>query len=187
MIKLIPVKTTLGQAYINPLSVTGLERYDQQEMWWLRCGGETYNLTDKEGLAILAELQGETKPQAALDDLVLTTLVSAQGDETFTNRRLFWRCKTDDGEQVNVFRNEDEPAKDNFHLFEQAGYGNDLDAIALHQFEDISIQIAMKKNGRFWEVVKVRTKPESDMPDWAKTNYTFDDIVSEGDEEGGES
>jgi hypothetical protein len=184
MIKLIPVKTTLGQAYINPLSVTGIERYDKQEMWWLRCGGETYNLLDDAGKALLAELQGETKPQTALDDLVLATLVTFTRDETRNNQRPMWRCMTDDSEAVNIFLNKDEADKDNYHLFKKAGWGKFLDDFGLHQLRvDTSIQIAMKKNGRFWDIVKVRTKPESDMPEWAKTSYTFDEIVTEDDEE----
>lgn len=130
---------------------------------------------------------GNGKPQTALDELVLTTLVSFQRDETRNNARPMWRCFTNDDEPVNIFLNKDEAEKDSYQLFKAAGWGKFLDDFGLHQLRvDTHIQIAMKKNGRFWEVVKVRTKPQSDMPDWAKENYLFDEIVTEEDEtEGG--
>ncbi len=185
MIKLIPVKTSFGIAYINSHLIAAIDEIEADK-WYIRLSGSDFLVSKQDAQKLLAELQGETKPQTALDDLVLTTLVSAQRDRTAKNARPMWRCYTDDGEAVNIFLNSDEPEKDSHHLFNEAGWGLDLYNIQLHQIMAINIQIAMKKNGRFWEVVKVRSKPESDMPEWAKENYLFDNIVTEEDgQEGG--
>lgn len=135
-----------------------------------------------------------SKPQTALDELVLTVITGMSRDETKRNRRPMWRCTTDNGQDVNVFLNEDEPEKDSYHLFKKAGWGEWLDSIAMnHGFVASQIIIIMRKSGDWWEVVKVRPRKDSKLhilknqetlPDWAKENYLFDEIVTEEDESG---
>lgn len=107
------------------------------------------------------------KPVSAkevLSELVLTTIATIERGETTTNQRPMWRCKTDDGKKVNIFLNTDEKEKDNFHLFEAAGWGEKLQEMALYSTIDQDIQIAMKKVGHFWEVVLVRPYSPPDYP-----------------------
>lgn len=100
----------------------------------------------------------------ALSELVLTTIATIERGETSTNQRPMWRCTTDDGKKVNIFLNTDEKEKDNFHLFEAAGWGEKLQEMALYSTIDQDIQIAMKKAGKFWEVVLVRSYSPPNYP-----------------------
>lgn len=169
MIKLICIDGKHGKIYLNPEQFVSLEEQKEStySRWWLRCGNDAgIEIPEASAKALIVQLEGD-KPTTFLDDLVLTTLVSAERGETSNNQRPMWRCRTDDGEKVNIFLNTDEPEKDNYSLFKQAGWAEDLDAIRLYDTEEISIPVAMKKNGIWWEIVKVRTKPESNMPAWA--------------------
>ena len=95
-------------------------------------------------------------PKVESDSLVLAIITTIQRDQTKNNARPMWRCKTDTGEKVNIFLNVDEPAKDNFHLFEQAGWAHVLNGISLYGEIDSSIVVAMRKEGQWWEIVTVK-------------------------------
>jgi len=95
-------------------------------------------------------------PKVESDSLVLATITTIERGETKNNQRPMWRCKTDTGEKVNIFLNVDEPAKDSFHLFEQAGWAHILNDIFLFSEIDSSIVVAMRKDGQWWEIVKVK-------------------------------
>lgn len=87
--------------------------------------------------------------------LTLAVITSIEGGLTKNNQRPMWRCQTDIGEKVNIFLNVDEPEKDNFNLFEAAGFGDFLKDIGNFETLDCQIFVAMQKNGQWWEIVKV--------------------------------
>jgi len=90
------------------------------------------------------------------DDLILTGIVQAERGETSNSNSPMWRCMTEDQHAVNVFQHED-PQKDTFRLFEKCGWGDELLAIPLYRTKifESPIQIAMRKKGKWWEVVAV--------------------------------
>lgn len=185
MIKLIRVQSYLGDVYLNPLLVAAIDF--QKEDAYVRAGQTDYRMSHENAFAFIADLKGNSKPQTALDELVLTTITKLERDETSNNQRPMWRCRTntDEGDKVNVFLNKDEPEKDSYHFFEQAGWGKFLMNMSVGESLRCAIHIAMRKNGKWWEVVMVQAKPQN-IPDWAQENYTFDEIVTEEDEiEGG--
>jgi hypothetical protein len=128
----------------------------------------------------------EKQEKVAAQELELAIIISVQRDETKNNRRPMWRCLLDSGEMVNVFQNDDEPEKDSYHLFKKANWGTFLHACPLFETKQADIQIAMKKNGRWWEVAVVRKNRQNDIPDWAKEPYLFDDIVTEDENQEGD-
>lgn len=105
-------------------------------------------------------------PKVETDSLVLATITTIERGETKNNQRPMWRCKTDTGEKVNIFLNVDEPAKDSFHLFEQTGWASVLNEIFLYSEADVSIVVAMRKNGQWWEIVKVKPYIPSPFSDY---------------------
>lgn len=97
--------------------------------------------------------------------LTLAVITSLERGETKNNQRPMWRCTTDIGEKVNIFLNTDEPEKDSFHLFEQAGWGQVLNELMTFSTMDTQIFIAMQKKGQWWEIVKVSPyQVQGDMP-----------------------
>ena len=176
MIKLIPVQTELGVAYINPILIAGIDVVESSvwnqhapSQWYVRVSGADYKVSPEAAKALLDEVQGN-KPQVELDSLVLRTIISLERGETANNARPMWRCLTDEGEKVNIFLNEDDEEKDNFHLFEQAGWGAKLHAISMYSTQDLNIQVAIQlgkptKDGkRFWEIAKVRDYRAANEP-----------------------
>lgn len=91
-----------------------------------------------------------------IDSLVLATITTIYRDKTKNNERPMWRCTTDTGEKVNIFLNVDETSKDNYHLFEQAGWAHVLDELTLWYETEASIVVAMRKEGQWWNIVKVK-------------------------------
>jgi len=87
----------------------------------------------------------------------------------------FWRCATMSGKMVNVFKHEDE-LKDTFHLFEAAGFGEDMMRIETGETQNwikTPILVTCVPNGSFWNVVAVKERdmsqtpdPEPNEPDW---------------------
>jgi DNA polymerase-3 subunit epsilon len=78
-----------------------------------------------------------------------------------------WRCTTADNERVNVFRHAD-PTKDSAKAFEEAGYLPEM--MALKPDEELTwkahpITVAMRKDGDWWNIVGVMTRPEDARPD----------------------
>lgn len=104
-------------------------------------------------------------PAVETNSLVLTSIATIQRDQTKNNQRPMWRCKTHTGEKVNIFLNVDEPAKDSFHLFEQAGWADLLNDLGLYTEIDTRIYVAIRKDGQWWEIVKVAPKLEEDNHD----------------------
>jgi DNA polymerase III epsilon subunit-like protein len=73
-----------------------------------------------------------------------------------------YRCRTEDGQTVNVFQHSD-PVKDGSHLFIQAGYMVDMEALKIGEaleWTGSPIRVEMRKKGDWWEVVAVELRPE---------------------------
>lgn len=150
----ITVKTENGLLHLNSTHIAAIEQL-QSEGWSIRIDGIDYTIDHEEAVSLVAKLQGDSAPSVNANSLVLTTLATIRRDETKNNRRPMWRCVTVEGEKVNVFLNEDDPAKDSFHLFQEANWGNFLEAIPDYSEVDSFIIVAMQKNGQWWEIVKV--------------------------------
>lgn len=72
-----------------------------------------------------------------------------------------WRCQTKDGQKVNVFQHSD-PAKDNTELFRTAGYFGYMESLRVGEAVEWSqspIWVVMEKDGDWWAVTDVGTKP----------------------------
>lgn len=78
-----------------------------------------------------------------------------------------WRCQTQDGQRVNVFKHSD-PVKDTSLLFEGAGYLADMEALGIGEaleWTGAPIRVVMQKKGDWWEVAAVEPKPDGAEPD----------------------
>ena len=109
--------------------------------------------------------------------LVMTTITMIQRDETKNNQRPMWRCTTATGEKVNIFLNVDDPSKDNFHLFEDAGWADFLMEIFLYAQAQAEIYVALRKDGQWWNIVAVNP---------AKAGIDGYEVPSEADSDNGD-
>lgn len=78
-----------------------------------------------------------------------------------------WRCETLDSQRVNVFMHVD-PARNSFKLFYLAGYAEEMQALAMNQkqrWTQYPIDVTLRKNGDWWEVVAVAPRPAGACPD----------------------
>lgn len=150
MIKLIKAHSYLGDVYLNPALIAAIDF--QKGDAYVRAGNTDYRMSHEEAYALIEKLQGKEEQQGAL---VMTKITSIQRDETKNNQRPMWRCKTETGEKVNIFLNVDEISKDNFHLFEAAGWGDYLMGLFLYSEAFTEISIAMRKDGQWWNIVSV--------------------------------
>lgn len=108
-----------------------------------------------------------TSSAAAAPKTNAAKLVSMTRDETKNSRSPFWRCGTSAGFMVNVFKHDD-PLKDNFNLFDAAGYAPEM--LAMSYGDNITwtrdaIAVELVANGAFWNVVKVENRDMGAMPD----------------------
>lgn len=78
-----------------------------------------------------------------------------------------WRCRTADGQPVNVFQHSD-PAKNNARLFIDAGYFGYMEALKIGEAVEWSehpIDVVMVSDGKWFEVTAVAPRPEAAEPD----------------------
>jgi DNA polymerase-3 subunit epsilon len=78
-----------------------------------------------------------------------------------------WRCQTKDGERVNVFQHSD-PEKDNTEMFRKAGYFGYMEGLKIGEaveWSESPIWVVMEKDGDWWAVKDVGTKPHDAEPD----------------------
>lgn len=78
-----------------------------------------------------------------------------------------YRCRTSDGQTVNVFQHSD-PNKDGSHLFIEAGYMVDMEALQIGEaleWTGSPIRVEMRKKDNWWEVVAVESRPAGAEPD----------------------
>lgn len=135
-----------------------------------------------DALAQLRQL-GELKALLDADELAVTKPFTAitfvRRDVTKTSGSPLWRCSTSDGRSVNIFKHED-PAKDNFHLFETAGYADALLALDVgdsQNWQGFPIYVSLGMDGRFWNVLTVEKRLERAVPDGA-TDAVLDKLRS---------
>jgi DNA polymerase-3 subunit epsilon len=78
-----------------------------------------------------------------------------------------WRCVTEEGERVNVFKHE-KPERDTFHLFAESNYGQDM---ILMEVDDVlawkahPIRVHLLEENGWLTVVSVDQRPEGAEPD----------------------
>lgn len=78
-----------------------------------------------------------------------------------------WRCLTDSGEQVNVFKHSDR-SKDTFYLFDEAGYGARMLGMQIGdvlEWTTHPIRVNMVKENGWWAVKNVPVRPIEVDPD----------------------
>jgi len=150
---LVRVNLTTGYILINPTAVTDIYFQTDGDTFVSLANERTYSITQEESEALVKALGGYHTSEKPWH---ITWIVSAERGETRNSNQPLWRCVTEDGQRVNIFKHSD-PEKDNFHLFEEAGYGELLEDISLFatvEF-DPSICIGMVKNGQWWEIQSV--------------------------------
>ncbi|MBI5671290.1 MAG: 3'-5' exonuclease [Chloroflexi bacterium] len=98
---------------------------------------------------------------------ITAKIVSLQAGLTKNSQSPMWRCTTDTGERVNVFKHSD-PDKNSFGLFEAAGYGTALLSMVNGQvmtWKNTPIEVTMTKDGQWWQVIAVSPRPDDCQPD----------------------
>jgi hypothetical protein len=150
---MVRIDTNSGYMLVNPAQVVCLFHQFTGEIYIELANEKEYQITQDEAAALVAALGGETKKEPVV---MVTWIVSAERDQTKNSGSPMWRCTTESGERVNVFKHTD-PAKDTFHLFAEADYGMQLEEIPLYATVDFdpSICVSLAKNGQWWEVIAV--------------------------------
>ncbi|MBK8028215.1 MAG: 3'-5' exonuclease [Chloroflexi bacterium] len=80
-----------------------------------------------------------------------------------------WRCRTLDGEKVNVFKHADE-SKNTFALFEAAGYAATMLALTpgdelTWENSPVGVTLQRTPDGKWWNVIGVDAMPAGALPD----------------------
>lgn len=94
-------------------------------------------------------------------------IVRMERGETKGSKSPMWRCRTADGQSVNVFQHIEEK-KDSSKLFITAGYFSHMDNLKIGEAVEWSehpIQVVMVSDGKWWEVKAVAPKPDDAEPD----------------------
>lgn len=117
---------------------------------------------------MLTEVKKPFETGATVADPAHAEIVFVRRDVTQRSASPLYRCATQDGRTVNIFQHSD-PAKDNFHLFEQAGYADAL--LSLKEIGDSQnwgawpIAVTVVFDGRFWNIQGVTQRPDGAVPD----------------------
>lgn len=150
---LIRIETKHGYMLVNPAQVVEIFYQNTGEIFMHLPNDKGYAITEKEAAALVAALGGEGKNEPVVQ---VTWIISAERGETKNSASPMWRCVTEGGERVNIFKHSD-PAKDTFHLFAEADYGMQLEEIPMFATVDFDpgICITMSKKGQWWEIVAV--------------------------------
>lgn len=101
------------------------------------------------------------------DEAMLNQIILVKRSTTKNSGSPMWRCVTFSGHQVNVFAHTD-PDKNNFNLIVDAGYDDEflnMEVDTEKSFTRFPINIKMRKNGKWWELVSVDKKSDNAMSD----------------------
>lgn len=136
----------------------------------IRCGTERFQVTEAEARRIIDQINNQTPAPAAPAPAPLhktVEILSMTRDRTKNSGSPFWRCGTSEGFTVNVFKHDD-PLKDNFNLFDHAGYAPEM--INMNYGDTITwtrdkITVEIEQNGAFWNVVRVLQRADGALPD----------------------
>lgn len=106
--------------------------------------------------------------EARIEITVSHRIVRLTRGSTRNSGSPMWRCETDDGQRVNIFKHAD-PVKNTFALFEAAGYAPALDAMIDGEertWRQRPIFVTLAKDGQWWNVIAVlpAVDPEPDPP-----------------------
>lgn len=129
---------------------------------------------------VIATVNQTAAAPAQAPKYMTTELLSMTRDETKNSRSPFWRCGTQAGFTVNVFKHDD-PLKDNFNLFDAAGYAPEMMAMSYGDtitWTRDSITVELLQNGSFWNVVRVLARHEGALPDEPEPDD--DEILDDG-------
>lgn len=94
-------------------------------------------------------------------------IISMERRETQNSKSPMWTCYTDVGLKVNIFKHLD-PDKDTFGLFKRAGYGPEMEALAVGQelaWRSHPIAVQMEKVRDWWTVTVVAPRLPEAVPD----------------------
>lgn len=96
-------------------------------------------------------------------------IIRMERGETSNSSSPMWRCQTSEGERVNIFKHTD-PVKNNFRLFDAAGYGADLIAMELNESLNwntfpIAVDLTKADGSKWWEIAAVHPRPAGSIPD----------------------
>lgn len=94
-------------------------------------------------------------------------IIRMERGETKGSKSPLWRCRTKDGQSVNVFQHSD-PARDNTALFREAGYFDLMNALKVGEaieWTQSSIWVVMEKENDWWAVKDVARRATDAEPD----------------------
>lgn len=159
------------RAYINPERVSGiLFAPDGFEGFaCIQCDANEHWVYEQDADKLVEHINQTPAPAAPAPAPKMTAarLVSMTRDETKNSRSPMWRCGTEAGFMVNVFKHDD-PLKDTFQPFFEAGY--DVEMLSMNYGDTLTwtrdpIDVELVQNGSFWNVVKVDKRPAGALPD----------------------
>lgn len=165
-----PFEQAREELYINPDRVSWLKMPTGTAKYAiLRLDTRQMTISPEDGQRILDHHSpAPAAPTPASGPMMKTTeILSMTRDETRSSRSPMWRCGTQAGFTVNVFKHDD-PLKDTFGLFDAAGYAPEM--LAMNYGDTItwtrdSITVELLQNGSFWNVSKVLKRPDLAFPD----------------------
>jgi len=100
---------------------------------------------------------------------VSARLVRMERAQTSNSKSPMWRCRTDDGIKVNVFQHND-PEKNSFRMFEGTDYEplmSDMKVGDILAWKNHPIEVTLRKNGDWWNLVSVESRPTVPLSDTA--------------------
>lgn len=156
--------------YVNPDSVDIVIPAAQPSgYFYVHMYGNPVLIIDSAGLQeLLATTAPATAPAPAAAPKTTSAKITAMTrDQTKNSGSPMWRCATEAGFMVNVFKHDDQ-LKDTFHLLWQAGYGGIMEAMNLGDtitWTRDPVAVELVQNGSFWNVAAVALRPDAAMPD----------------------
>lgn len=108
---------------------------------------------------LLSALNNDTPPTPPANAVRLVGITHIIRGETKNTGSPIWRCYTDTGEQVNIFKHDD-PTKDSYHIIAPfTGFATRLDAMQPEERLDTypnTTQFIIRANGPWNELIAVR-------------------------------
>lgn len=165
------IKTSMTELWADITQVEQIKFFkgdDDIEARIKMASGDFFECSATEGRELLALINNAAAPVAApAPKTTDVAIISMTRDQTKNSGSPMWRCGTDRGFMVNVFRHDD-PLKDAFNLFNVADYGEPMSVMMYGEtinWTKHPIKVSLVQNGSFWNVVSVVQRPEDAEPD----------------------